>query len=235
MAKLILVRHGESFWNLQNRFCGWVDVPLSPRGVKEALLTAKNLKEITFDIAFTSELERAQETLLLILSEQGKTGIHIHTQGKMKEWSENRHGFGKNEIPIHSDWRLNERYYGDLQGLNKNSARRKWGKKQVHLWRRSYDVPPPNGECLKDVYKRVVPYYKKNILPELKKGKDVIIAAHGNSLRALIKYLDGISDEEIPHLELKTGKPVFYKYSRGKVVHDSDAHEFTRPTHWKHT
>ncbi|MBW3002752.1 2,3-bisphosphoglycerate-dependent phosphoglycerate mutase [Candidatus Woesearchaeota archaeon] len=232
MSYLILVRHGESRWNLANKFCGWVDVPLSENGIKEALSAAKKLEGLTLDVAFTSKLERAQETLLLILAKQKFTGIFLHNTGKMAKWSKHPHKLEKNEIPIYSDTALNERYYGRLQGMNKDAARRKWGKPQVFKWRRSYDIRPPGGECLKDVYKRTVPYFKKVIMPHIRKKKDVIISAHGNSLRALIKYLDNISDEKIPHLELPTGKPIIYKYTKGKLIKEKHKHSFTRPVHW---
>ncbi|MCA9477957.1 MAG: 2,3-bisphosphoglycerate-dependent phosphoglycerate mutase [Nanoarchaeota archaeon] len=235
MAYLILVRHGESRWNIANKFTGWIDVPLSEVGIHEALITAKRLQKLSLDIAFTSELERAQETLLLILASQDKTGIFKHQDKKRKnDWYVHRKQFDKKEIPIHLSEKLNERYYGDLQGLNKDDARRKWGKEQVHLWRRSYDIQPPKGESLKDVVKRAVPHFKKNILPHVKKGKNVIISAHGNSLRAIIKHIDGISDEQIPNLELQTGVPIIYKYIRGKLVKETGDHTFDRPTHWKH-
>lgn len=230
MSYLILVRHGESRWNLANKFTGWIDVPLSSNGIKEALSCAKKLEGLTLDVAFTSKLTRAQETLLLILAKQRYTGIFMHDKNK-KRYSLAKK-FEKNEIPIHSSKALNERYYGKLQGMNKNAARRKWGKEKVFKWRRSYDIHPPGGECLKDVYKRVIPHYKKNIFPELKKKNDVIISAHGNSLRALIKYLDNISDKKIPFLEIPFGTPIVYKYSRGKLIKEKHKHSFKRKIHW---
>lgn len=228
MSYLILVRHGESRWNLANKFTGWIDVPLSPNGVKEALSCAKKLEGLTLDVAFTSNLTRAQETLLLILAKQKYTGIFLH-KNKRYNLAKN---FEKHEIPIHSSEALNERYYGKLQGMNKNTARRKWGKPKVFKWRRSYDTRPPGGECLKDVYKRVIPYFKKNIFPQLKKNNDVIISAHGNSLRALMKHLDKISDDKIPFLEIPFGKPIVYKYTRGKLIKEKHKHTFKRPLHW---
>lgn len=228
MSYLILVRHGESRWNLANKFTGWIDVPLSPNGIKEALSCAKKLEGLTLDVAFTSKLKRAQETLLLILAKQKYTGIFLH---KKKQYSLAKK-FEKHEIPIFSSEKINERYYGKLQGMNKDAARRKWGKEQVFKWRRSYDIKPPGGECLKDVYKRVIPYFKTNIMPELKKKKDVIVSAHGNSLRAMMKYLDNISDEKIPHLEIPFGRPIIYKYTKGKLIKEKHKHEFTRPVHW---
>jgi len=231
MSYLILVRHGESMWNLSNRFCGWVDVPLSENGIKEAMKCAQRLKNCSIDVAFTSTLERAQETLLIILAKQKYTGIFVHEKGRMAKWSKHKK-LEKYEIPVYSSEALNERYYGKLQGMNKNAARRKWGKQQVFKWRRSWDIAPPGGEALKDTYKRAVPYFNRKIMPELRKNKDVIISAHGNSLRAIIKYIDNISNENIPHLELPTGKPIIYKYTRGRLIKEKHKHSFKRPIHW---
>jgi len=233
MSYLILVRHGESRWNLANKFTGWVDVPLSKKGIKEAIATAKKMKNFPLDIAFTSRLERAQETLMLILAYQNKTGIFLHSGKRRNQWSFHPNRFDKNEIPIYSDVAINERYYGKLQGLNKDWARKKYGKEQVFIWRRSYDVCPPGGECLRDVVSRSVPYFKKEIMPHLRKKKNVIVSAHGNSLRGIIKHIEGISDEEIPHLELPTGKPIVYKYSRGKLAKVGKDFSFDRPLKWK--
>ncbi|MBW2998505.1 2,3-bisphosphoglycerate-dependent phosphoglycerate mutase [Candidatus Woesearchaeota archaeon] len=230
MTYLILVRHGESRWNLDNRFTGWVDVPLSQNGIREALACSKNLAEFHIDVCFTSTLTRAQETLLLILADQEYTGVFMHDKGKEKEWAHHK-SLGTNEIPVFTSSKLNERYYGKLQGLNKDEARAKYGKEKVFKWRRSYDIKPPGGECLKDTYKRSVPYFKKEILPHLKK-KNVLISAHGNSLRAIIKHLENISNEEIPHLELPTGIPIIYEYNKGKLTRNADF-EFTRPLKWK--
>ena len=210
IIKLVLVRHGESVWNKENRFTGWTDVDLSEKGIEEAHLAGKLLKEkeFTFDVAYTSELMRANHTLDIILDE-----LNLN-------------------IPVFHSWHLNERHYGALQGLNKDETRKKYGEEQVHIWRRSYDVKPPelddkderyielkekykeyipHTECLKDTIERVVPYFEEMIIPELKAGKKVIIAAHGNSLRGLIKYLDNISDEDIVSLEIPTGKPIVYE------------------------
>ncbi len=218
MSLLILVRHGESVWNKKNIFTGWVDVPLSEKGIKEAISAGKKLSKIDIDVAFTSTLERAQETLLLILAFQKKTGIFLHKEKKENQWSLHPKQFSSNEIPIYSDNALNERYYGKLQGMNKDEARKKYGEEQVFIWRRSYAVCPPGGECLKDVVKRSVPYFEKEIIPQLKKGKNVIVSAHGNSLRGLIKHVENISDEKIPLLELPTGKPIIYEYSKNKLI-----------------
>jgi 2,3-bisphosphoglycerate-dependent phosphoglycerate mutase len=187
---LVLVRHGQSEWNKRNLFTGWRDVELSERGIEEARRAGRALKEagFTFDIAFTSALKRAQATLDIILEE-----------------------LGQSDIPIERDQALNERDYGDLAGLNKDDARERWGEDQVHIWRRSYDTRPPGGESLKDTAERVLPYYEEKILPLVEAGKDVIVSAHGNSLRALIMQLDGLTREEITQLNLATGVPIVYK------------------------
>lgn len=188
---LVLVRHGESEWNKLNLFTGWKDPDLTEKGVSEAKAAGKQMKEhgFTFDIAFTSALRRAQRTLQLILEELGQT-----------------------DLPITRDEKLNERDYGDLAGLNKDDARKRWGEEQVHIWRRSYDVPPPGGESLKGTAERVLPYYEAVILPQLKAGKNVLIAAHGNSLRALIMQLESLTGEEIVARELATGAPIVYRF-----------------------
>lgn len=235
MSYLILVRHGESRWNLANKFTGWVDVPLSEIGIHEAIITAERLNNINLDVAFTSKLIRAQETLTLILAHQEKTGIFLHKSKKRNLWSKHSKGldFDETELPIYSSDKINERYYGELQGLNKDDARAKWGKEKVFQWRRSYNIRPPGGESLKDVVKRSVPYFKNEIMPQVRKHKNVIVTAHGNSLRAIIKYIDNISDEEIPHLELQTGKPIIYEYEGGKLHKLNHIHSFDRPIHWK--
>ena len=199
---LVLVRHGESEWNKLNLFTGWKDPDLTEKGVSEAKAAGVNMKAqgFKFDVAFTSDLRRAQRTLQLILTELGQTAI-----------------------PVIKDQKLNERDYGDLSGLNKDEARAKWGEKQVHVWRRSYDVPPPGGESLKDTAARVLPYFDAAIVPQLKAGKNVLVAAHGNSLRALIMQLEGLSGEEIVARELATGAPIVYRWdvASGKAAHIS--------------
>jgi 2,3-bisphosphoglycerate-dependent phosphoglycerate mutase len=196
MARLILLRHGESQWNLENRFTGWVDVPLSPRGIQEAKDAGEKLRSFRFDRAFTSVLARANETLRLVLETIGQTGI-----------------------PIEKDKALNERMYGELQGLNKDETVKKYGEAQVKTWRRSYDVCPPGGESLKDTAERVLPYYEQTIKPSLLKGDTILVAAHGNSLRALIMELEQLSREQVLELNVPTGAPLLYELDKtGKVV-----------------
>jgi 2,3-bisphosphoglycerate-dependent phosphoglycerate mutase len=188
MAKLVLVRHGQSQWNLENRFTGWVDVDLTPTGEEEARAAGKKLKGTTFDQAFTSSLKRAQRTLQLILEEVGQSGL-----------------------PVEKDQALNERHYGDLQGLDKAETAKKFGDAQVHIWRRSYDVAPPNGESLKDTAARTLPYFRSKILPLVKAGKNILVAAHGNSLRSIVMELDKLTKEQVLELNLNTGVPVIYE------------------------
>ncbi len=187
---LVLVRHGQSEWNLKNLFTGWRDPDLTELGVEEAMRAGKALKarKIRFDLAFTSALQRAQKTNALILGELGQP-----------------------RLKTIRDQALNERDYGDLSGLNKDDARKKWGEEQVHRWRRSYDVPPPGGESLKDTGARVWPYYIHTIQPQVLKGRTVLVTAHGNSLRALIMALDGLTPDEVVNMELATGVPVIYR------------------------
>lgn len=187
---LVLVRHGESEWNKLNLFTGWRDVDLTENGVEEAHRAGRLLKAegLRFDIGFTSVLKRAQRTLDIILEETGQT-----------------------DLPITRDQALNERDYGDLVGLNKDDARKRWGDEQVHIWRRSYDIAPPGGESLKDTAARVLPYFDASILPEVKAGKSIIVAAHGNSLRALVMKLDRLTQEQVLQLNLATGVPLVYR------------------------
>lgn len=187
---LVLVRHGQSEWNLKNLFTGWKDPGLTPKGEEEARAAGRRLKQAgyRFDIAFTSTLKRAQHTLDLILAELGQSGLEVQ-----------------------KDEALNERDYGELTGLNKDEARKRWGPEQVHIWRRSFDVPPPGGESLKDTAERVLPYFETEIMPRVLKGERVLVSAHGNSLRALIMSLEGLSGEEILRRELETGVPIVYR------------------------
>jgi 2,3-bisphosphoglycerate-dependent phosphoglycerate mutase len=199
---LVLVRHGESEWNKLNLFTGWRDPNLTEKGVEEAHRAGKLLKAegITFDIAFTSVLTRAQRTLGLILGELGQT-----------------------DLKTINDQALNERDYGELSGLNKDDARKKWGEEQVLIWRRSFDVPPPGGESLKDTAARTLPYYDAKIWPEVKAGRNVIVAAHGNSLRSMIMQLEKLSPEQILKVELHTGAPIIYRLKSDGSVQDKRA------------
>jgi len=194
---LVLVRHGQSEWNLKNLFTGWRDVDLTEQGVAEAKEAGRKLKAqgIVFDVAFTSALKRAQRTLDLLLAEMGQGGI-----------------------PIVRDLALNERDYGDLSGLNKDDARKKWGEEQVHIWRRSFDIAPPGGESLRDTLARTLPFYVQEILPAVLQGKRTVIAAHGNSLRALVMVLEKLSPEGILKREIATGVPIIYRLNADATV-----------------
>jgi 2,3-bisphosphoglycerate-dependent phosphoglycerate mutase len=197
MGTLVLLRHGESQWNLENRFTGWVDVPLSPKGEAEARQAGEKLKAagIRFDLVFTSVLQRAIRTMEIALEILGQTNL-----------------------PVEKDQALNERHYGDLQGLNKAETAKKFGDEQVHIWRRSYDIAPPGGESLKDTAARTLPYYEENIFPLVKAGKTVLVAAHGNSLRSLVMHLDHLTREQVLELNLGTGVPIVYELdAEGRV------------------
>jgi len=197
-ASLVLVRHGQSEWNEKNLFTGWKDPGLTAKGVEEAKSAGIQLRTegFQFDVMFTSDLLRAQKTGEIILKELGVTNL-----------------------PVVKNQALNERDYGDLSGLNKDEAREKWGDEQVHIWRRSFDTPPPGGESLKGTAERVLPYFKKEILPQLLEGKNILITAHGNSLRSLVMELDQLTKEQVIKLEIATGDPIYYEIaSSGKVV-----------------
>jgi len=195
MPELIIVRHGQSQWNLENRFTGWIDIDLSPKGIEEAKEAGEKLKGYKFDKAYTSALTRAQRTLDIILD-----------------------SIGQKDIPVEKDKALNERMYGDLQGLNKDDTRKQYGDEQVKIWRRSFDIAPPGGESLKDTADRVLPYYHEKIEPDLKAGKKILISAHGNSLRALIMYLEKMTPEQILETEIPTGTPKYYNLDAGLNV-----------------
>ncbi|MDA8544840.1 2,3-bisphosphoglycerate-dependent phosphoglycerate mutase [Alphaproteobacteria bacterium] len=201
MSRLVLVRHGQSEWNEKNLFTGWRDPGLTQQGIGEAKAAGIALKAggTRFDLAFTSNLQRAQKTLSLLLAEQGQTDLAVT----------------RNEA-------LNERDYGDLAGLNKDDAREKWGAEQVHIWRRSFDTPPPGGESLKDTAARVLPYYEAEILPLIRAGKDILIAAHGNSLRALVMRLEGLSPAQILDVNIGTGVPYIYDMDEDGAVISKD-------------
>ena len=218
MGVLILVRHGESIWNLENRFTGWVDISLSKKGIQEAKKAGKLLSNYNFDIAFTSRLFRAQHTLFYILdiNKQCNKYLMIHDRKIYNRFTKRKED--KDLLYIYYSEALNERNYGDLQGLNKEETRQKFSSEQVYKWRRSFDIAPPKGESLKDTMKRTLPYFKSKIFTEIKKGNTVLIAAHGNSLRAIVKFVENISDESIPHLELETGVPYVYEFDKeGKL------------------
>ena len=199
MSHLVLVRHGQSEWNEKNLFTGWRDPDLTAQGIDEAKAAGQALKQqgLVFDLAFTSDLQRAQKTLTLLLAEQGQS-----------------------DLPTTQNQALNERDYGDLAGLNKDDARKKWGDEQVHIWRRSYETPPPGGESLKDTGARVLPYYDSDILPHVKTGKNILIAAHGNSLRSLVMRLEGLSSAEILDVNIDTGVPYIYQMDADGAVQD---------------
>lgn len=222
MSILILLRHGESLWNKKNVFTGWVDVPLSRVGVEEALQAGEKLANIEFDIIYTSTLVRAMQTTMLSMTKNNsrKTPVVMHSEGgQQQEWSKIYSQEMQQEIvPVHTDWHLNERYYGELQGHNKAKTVEIYGEEQVHLWRRSYDVSPPNGECLKDTAARTIPFFKKSIIPLLKQGSNMLIVAHGNSLRSIVMHLDNLTEQEVLDLELTTGVPVWYIYENDKFT-----------------
>lgn len=195
MAQLVIFRHGQSVWNLDNKFTGWVDVELSPKGIDEAKNAGLKINGYTFDYAYASDLKRAQNTLTLALEASGHPPIQ----------------------PVFNK-ALNERMYGDLQGLDKTETAKKYGEEQVKIWRRSYDIPPPNGESLKNTAERVIPYFETEIIPKLKAGKNVVIAAHGNSLRALIMYLEKMTPEEILNFEIGTAQPRLYELDKNMNI-----------------
>lgn len=205
MPNLILLRHGQSQWNLENRFTGWVDVELSPQGEEEARAAGPLLKDLQIDYLFTSVLKRAIRTADLALEAAGKSGI-----------------------PTERSEKLNERHYGDLQGLNKDDIAKQYGDAQLKIWRRSYDIPPPNGESLKDTQARCIPYYKEVIEPKLREGKNVMIAAHGNSLRSIVMYLENLTPEQILEVNIPTGVPALYELDGSlKILSNRYLAEFT--------
>ena len=199
MGRLVLIRHGQSVWNAENRFTGWTDVELSEKGVREAEAAGDLLSEIRFDAIHTSGLIRAQRTATIIMSRNSAS----------------------DEVPLIKDERLNERHYGDLQGLNKAETAEKHGPEQVHIWRRSFDIPPPGGESLKMNAERTIPYFEGEIIPDLEQGKNVLVSAHGNSLRSIVMHIESISPQDIVSLEIATGTPMFYEY-------DMDSRKLTR-------
>lgn len=199
MPKLVLIRHGQSIWNLQNRFTGWIDVPLSAQGVEEAREAAKKIGAIKIDVAYTSALRRAQDTLETIMK-----SIAL-------------------EVPVIRDKALNERDYGDLSGLNKAETAKKYGDEQVHIWRRSFDIAPPGGESLKDTKARTIPFFERAIMGDIRQDKSVLVVAHGNSNRSIVMELENLSPDEIVKVELATGAPIIYELdNEGKVLSKSE-------------
>ena len=196
MASLILIRHGQSVWNASNRFTGWTDVDLSDKGVIEAEEAGRQLSEIRIDVVHTSDLIRAQRTAEIVMQ-------HNESSGE--------------DVPTRYDWRLNERHYGSLQGLNKAETAEKHGAEQVHIWRRSFDAPPPEGESLEMTAERTIPYFTEEIIPDLETGKNVLVSAHGNSLRSIVMHIEKISPEDIVSLEIPTGEPMYYNYESGDI------------------
>jgi len=228
MSLLILMRHGQSMWNAAKLFTGWVDVPLTNVGIDEAIQGGKDIAHLEIDEVHTSTLIRAQMTAMLALAQHngGKTPVFQYSQpeggvenvsqneARMIQWAQiNGDQDSSNILPVFVSWQLNERMYGDLQGLNKDDTRQKYGDEQVHIWRRSYDVPPPNGESLELTAQRTLPYLEQSIIPSLQSGKNVFVAAHGNSLRSIIMSLEGLSREQVLSLEVPTGVPIVYEFS----------------------
>ena len=195
MTILVLIRHGQSVWNATNRFTGWTDVELSEKGEGEAATAGEQLADVRFDVVHTSALIRAQKTAEIVISKNRVSG----------------------EIPTKQDERLNERHYGDLQGLNKAETAEIHGAEQVHIWRRSFDVPPPGGESLEMTAERTIPYFVEEIIPDLDSGMNVLVAAHGNSLRSIVMHIEGISPKEITKLEIPTGVPMYYEFYNGTI------------------
>ncbi|OGH56564.1 MAG: 2,3-bisphosphoglycerate-dependent phosphoglycerate mutase [Candidatus Lindowbacteria bacterium RIFCSPLOWO2_12_FULL_62_27] len=215
MSLLVLIRHGQSQWNLENRFTGWVDVPLSEQGREEARMGAELIRDLRFDRAFTSALVRAQDTLRIVLETIGQTGV-----------------------PVVKDAALNERHYGALQGLNKAEVAKQYGDQQVHIWRRSYDVAPPRdrtplnpdgiSESLKDTAARTLPYFKSQIVPRLRAGENILVAAHGNSLRSIVMHLDRLTEQQVLDLNIATGAPILYRLDAEGRVLEKKEHVLSR-------
>ena len=197
MANLILIRHGQSVWNASNRFTGWTDVDLSDKGVIEAEEAGRQLSDIRIDVVHTSDLIRAQRTAKIVIQQNESSG---------------------EDVPTKYDWRLNERHYGALQGLNKAETAEKHGAEQVQIWRRSFDVPPPEGESLEMTAERTIPYFTEEILPDLESGKNVLVSAHGNSLRSIVMHIEGISTDDIVSLEIPTGSTLLYRHDKNGTI-----------------
>jgi 2,3-bisphosphoglycerate-dependent phosphoglycerate mutase len=217
VAKLTMMRHGQSEWNKKNIFTGWVDIPLSREGVQEAIEGGKKIAHLPIDVIFVSTLIRAQMSAMLAMLQHKseKVPCFLHpNEGKLEEWAQIYSESAKDQcIPVYTAWQLNERMYGRLQGMNKQEMREKYGDEQVHRWRRSFNEAPPEGESLAMTAERTIPYFQEMILPLLKQGKNVFISAHGNSLRSIIMFLDRLTKEQVIALELATGEPVVYTFS----------------------
>lgn len=225
MPKLIMMRHGESEWNKLNQFTGWVDIPLSIKGIEEALQGGKAIKDIPIDIIVMTTLIRSQMTAMLAMTQHSskKVPVILHPgEGNLDKWGKIYSDQAEsNCIPCITCWELNERMYGELQGLNKDEMRKKYGPEQVQLWRRSYNTCPPNGESLEMTAQRSIPYFEEKVIPFLKNGKNVLISAHGNSLRAIMMDLDNLSQEEVVKLEIPTGLPIIYDYQNGAFTKET--------------
>jgi 2,3-bisphosphoglycerate-dependent phosphoglycerate mutase len=222
--KLILLRHGESIWNKKNLFTGWIDIPLSEKGIEEALEAGRAIREIPIQRIYTSTLVRGIMTAMLAMAAHGsgKTPVLLHPgEGRLEEWATCYSELAKRElIPVHSAWQLNERMYGELQGKNKQEMRDLYGEEQVQIWRRSFAEAPPGGESLKMTAERTIPYFRKMIVPNLQAGETILIAAHGNSLRSIVMDIEKLSQEEVVRLEIPTGKPLFYGWDeRNQTLH----------------
>ncbi len=220
MGRLVMLRHGKSEWNKRNLFTGWVDIPLSVEGVQEALQAGRKIADIPFDAIFSSGLIRAKMTALLAMSEHrgGRIPYIVPdpNNGERANWGKIYSSHVEDScIPVICAWQLNERMYGELQGLDKQETAEKFGEKQVQLWRRSYDIAPPGGESLEMTASRAIPYFKERILPFLEKGQNVLITAHGNSLRAIVMFLEDLSKEKVLALEIATGEPMIYHFAEG--------------------
>jgi 2,3-bisphosphoglycerate-dependent phosphoglycerate mutase len=219
MPKLIMIRHGQSEWNKHNLFTGWVDIPLSSEGVRESIEAGKKIAHLPIDLIFVSSLIRAQMTAMLAMlhHSSGKIPVVLHPgQGKLETWAQI---YGKaaqqQVIPVITAWELNERMYGELQGLNKKETADQFGEEQVKLWRRSFDTRPPEGESLAMTAARTLPYFDHQIIPRLKEGKNVLISAHGNSMRSIVMELDKLTKDQVVNLEIATGVPLVYDYVEG--------------------
>jgi 2,3-bisphosphoglycerate-dependent phosphoglycerate mutase len=231
MGHLVLVRHGESRWNQCNKFTGWIDVPLSENGIREAQACAKHCKKYKYTSAFTSKLERAHLTLFIILASQDRTGIVQHEHdASYYRWTKRSNACGVDDLPVFESKALNERYYGALQGMEKGEAERKYGAEKLLSWRRGFHARPPGGgESLEDTFKRVQPYFLRHVLPRVKKSEDVLFVGHGNALRAAIKHIENISDDEITFIDLPKATPIIYEYRRGKFHRIEGEYTFRRP------